>query len=122
MSYTLEFRIDGLPKTGNVLLGAPWKVRAGHAKVWERKVFKECWHLRPPEPLKKAKLTFTRYSSRTPDFDGLVSSFKAVKDALVKLGFIVDDNPKVVGQPTYVHEVVSPLRGAVKVKIEEIVE
>jgi hypothetical protein len=40
MTYSLEFTIHMLPKTLNSLLGAHWKIRAGHAKKWERAVWK----------------------------------------------------------------------------------
>lgn len=69
-------------------------------------------------PLKKAKVTLTRYSSGTPDFDGLVGSFKHVLDALVGAGLLIDDNPKVIGQPTYLFKKCSGIQSKVVVKVD----
>src|SRR6185437_3610824 len=113
--YTLAFELLGLPKVPNELLGAHWRVRAGHAKRWERAVWAKCWHLKPNTPLIKASLVLTRCSARSPDFDNLALSFKPVVDALVKCGVIVDDTPAVIGQPTYKHERARPGRGLIRV-------
>lgn len=84
MSYKLEFKIDGLPKTINAFLSKGWKVRWAHSKKW--KMFVEHAVLRsggyPPQPLKKAKVTMVRHSSRKLDRDNLYGSFKPVIDAL----------------------------------------
>lgn len=121
MSYLLEFEIQKLPKMPNELLGARWSVRAGHAKVWQREVWAKVWPLRPESgPLKKAKLTLVRCSSRRPDNDGLSGSFKAVIDALVKNQIIIDDTDEVIGWPTYLHETTSPRKGGIRVKVEGV--
>lgn len=116
--YALAFEIAGLPKVPNELLGAHWRVRAGHAKRWERAVWREVWPLKPAAPLTKARLTLTRCSARTPDFDNLALSFKPVVDALVKCGVLIDDTPAVIGQPTYAHEKVRPGKGKIKIQVE----
>src|SRR5690606_14842084 len=86
--YELEFEIEGLPKTPNTLLGRSWFVRSAHAKKWMNLVALHTNRQRPDYPLEKAELTLTRFSSIEPDTDGLVGSFKAVLDALVKLGVL----------------------------------
>lgn len=43
--------------------------------------------------LGRARVTFTRHSSGTPDADAVVASCKYVQDALVVAGVIVDDAP-----------------------------
>lgn len=118
MTYLLNFTIDGLPKMPNALLGAPWKVRAGQATTWQRRVWRSCWHLKPPQPLTCASLTLTRASSVEPDHDGLVGSFKAIVDGLVAAGILASDKVSVTGQPTYLWEKCPPTKGHVKVKVE----
>lgn len=118
MSYKLEFTLDGLPQTPNSLLGAHWRVRSGHAKRWERAVWAKCWHLRPSEPLNKAKLRLTRFSSASPDYDGLVGSFKPVIDGLVRVGILSDDTMEVIGVPEYKVEKIGPKKGRIKVEVE----
>lgn len=120
--YEIEFEIDGLPKMPNSLLGASWKVRAGHAKRWERLVWKCVWPIKPNEPLAHAALLLIRCSSMEADFDGLVGSFKCVTDGLVKCGIIIDDKPAVIGQPSYKWEKVPPGKGKIKVKVIEVRE
>lgn len=43
--------------------------------------------------LGRARVTFTRHSSGTPDTDAVVTAFKYVQDALVLSGVIDDDDP-----------------------------
>lgn len=119
MSYILELDIKVLPRLPNQLLGSHWRTRAGHANKWQTIIFKETAHCRPNEPLKRAKLTCVRKSTRRPDFDGLVGSFKAVIDSLVKAGVLLDDTHEVIGVPHYDHEKVGANRGGIFVRVEE---
>ena len=109
-----------MPHSPNRLLGAHWKVRAGHAAKWKRAVWRACWALKPPVPLKRAKLTFTRHSSGVIDHDNLASSFKCICDALVKWGVLEDDAPENVGRPEYVHVKAPPKQGRIEILVEEI--
>ncbi len=118
MKYTLEFEVPILPRLPNQLLGSNWRTRAGHAKKWERLVWRYCWHLKPDLPLAKAKLVLTRFSSRRPDYDGLVGSFKAPIDALVKCGILSGDTHEVIGVPEYRHEPIGACKGKVKITVE----
>ena len=118
--YNLHFTIPGLPRTPNALLGAHWKVRAGHAAKWKRLVFLAINNKQPKRPLVKAKLTLTRHSSGELDFAGLCGSFKAIEDALVMWGVIVDDCPDVVGRPEYLHVKAPRQKGFIEVLVEEI--
>lgn len=120
MNYTLEFTIPGLPKSPNSLLGAHWRIRAGHAKQWKRKVWRAVWPLKPPKPLTSAHLTLTRVSSVRPDPDGLVGAFKAVVDGLVEAGILKGDTFEVIGMPTYAWEKGVRGKGFVRVKVEQV--
>jgi hypothetical protein len=118
MSYVLELKIMGLPKMNNGLLRGHWRAKHGHTKAWKRKVWMACWHLKPPMPLERAKLTFTRVSSMEPDFDGLVSGFKATIDGLVECGVLANDKQINIGQPVYLWERGKMGKGFIKIKVE----
>lgn len=84
------------PKLPN-RFGRTWLSRHGERKRWERMVNHALNDFRYwDDPLTKAKLTLVRYSSRQPDEDNLMASWKPVIDALVSYGVIEDDNPKVI--------------------------
>jgi Holliday junction resolvase RusA-like endonuclease len=77
--------------------------------------------LAPPDrPLEKAEVTLIRYSSRSPDYDGLVHSFKPVVDALKKCLIIKDDNMQVIGRPEYQWIKASPKEGRIEIIVREI--
>ncbi len=97
-----------------------WRARAKEANKWKRFVWSKCWHLAPKEPLKKAKVTLTRYSSKAPDFDGLVSSFKHCLDSLVESKILENDTFENIGQPTYNWFEARPCYGYIKIEVEEI--
>lgn len=118
MGYELTFEIPILPKTPNSLLGAHWKARMSHSRKWKKLVGHQIIGNKPREPLKKATLTFIRFSSRSPDFDGLSGSFKSVMDALVFHDVLEDDTPEVVGSPTYKWEKCPPKQGKISVTIK----
>jgi len=120
-----SFEIQGLPSTTNSSGRKHWAVKVKEVRLWHAKVMMELAKLRVGvygdfQPLHKAKITFTRFSARECDFDGLVSSFKSVSDALVKGGVIVDDRPSVVGYPTYRWEYASRNEGKIKVEVEKV--
>ncbi len=73
----------------------------------------------PEKPLKKARLVLTRYSSNSPDFDGLVSSFKHVIDGLVDAGVIQNDKFENIGAPEYVWEKCGRRAGKITVEVFE---
>jgi hypothetical protein len=55
------------------------------------------WRNKPPEPLKKARITIVRHFYRTLDYDGLVGSMKPIVDALVSCGVLSNDTWEVTG-------------------------
>lgn len=119
-NYELELEIPELPKTINQLLYTHWAVKNSHAKTWKTLILYATVGKRPLEPLTKARLTLTRCSAKEPDFDGLVSSFKHVVDALIFSKIIIDDSTKHVGIPTYVWEKAKPKEGKIRIKVEEL--
>lgn len=74
----------------------------------------------PKEPLKKAKVTLSRFSTREPDFDGLVCSFKPILDGLTNSKIIIDDKMSVIGQPTYKWEKIGKGKGKIHILVEEL--
>jgi Holliday junction resolvase RusA-like endonuclease len=116
--YSLELTINDLPQRINQAPGAHWTARYAESKKWLRLVTTAmiAFKINPPkEPLRRAELKLVRYSSRCPDYDGLVQSFKPVIDALKKTKIIFDDNMKVIGAPEY--EWVEAPRGKGKIEI-----
>ena len=97
----IKLEIKDLPKMPNMVLRKHWTVIKKESDKWHRLVKLFLRHHVPKEPFKKAKLTLTRHSTREPDYDGLVGSFKWVVDGLVKAGVIIDDKYSVIGQSEY---------------------
>lgn len=122
MSYKLEFELEGLPKLPNQLLGARWQARSAHKKTWGVRITGVTMYRLPRAPLKKAKVSYIRYSSAEPDHDGLVGSFKAVQDALVNSKILQDDKTENIGQPSYQWIKCKPKQGKIRVTIEEITD
>ncbi len=83
---------------------------------------------RPRTPLRRARLTLTRRSSRRPDFDNQTYAFKILIDLLQPdskrnpggLGIILNDNFETIGIPDYRWEL--ERRGRVAITVEEITE
>lgn len=118
MQYKLEIEIPGLPKTVNALGRAHWAVKVKHNKDWEKLIFAAAFAKGLPiVPLKKALVILTRCSSSEPDFDGLVSGMKVILDSLIKCGVLGDDNPKVIGHPTYVWEKCKKGEGKIRIEV-----
>jgi len=113
--YLLELTIPGLPLMMNELLRGNWTRKHGHARQWKLLITRYVYNQRPVEPLQSAMLTLTRHSSKEPDYDGLVSSFKHVVDGLVVAKIIIDDTQSVIGIPKYKWEKCSPRKGHIKI-------
>jgi hypothetical protein len=115
--YSLVFELAGLPKMTNGGFHNNWRARMAHAKFWRNKVIQACFKKAPPEPLKKAHVTLTRYSAKEPDYDGLVSGFKHCLDGLVHAGVICDDKISVIGIPEYKWEYIGHRKGKIKIEL-----
>jgi hypothetical protein len=77
---------------------------------------------KPRQPLQKATITLTRFSSNEPDFEGLVSSFKPVLDGLIEAGVILDDHPSVIGQPVYLWERCKAGSGKIRIQVRSVLD
>lgn len=97
----ITIKLDILPKTTNTLHGKHWAIRHAEKKNLMNLIRAETSGQIPKQPFKKAKITCTRFSSTSPDYDGLVQSFKVCIDILVELGIIEDDNMSAIGKPEY---------------------
>src|SRR5712675_171259 len=113
----IEFQIAGLPRTINSLGRTHWAVKAKEAKTWKYAVHLAVCEYRPEKPYLKAKVTMTRHSSKRPDFDGLVSSFKHVLDGLIDAKIIQDDSPEHVSTE-YCWDKAGMKQGRIHVRIE----
>ena len=83
-----------------------WLIKAAlnSAGVWDR------------PKLSRATITVERYGPRLLDDENLRAGFKPAMDALVAEGILLDDNPNVIGSPTF-RQIVGRIRGTI-VRIE----
>lgn len=119
--YCIEFEIPGLPPTINAGgRSRHWRIGWAATAKWKESIGWATAGKRPKKPLERAQITLTRYSSMEPDFDGLVSSFKAVIDGLVVHGVLAGDKMSQIGQPRYRWEKCPRNSGKIKVRVEEV--
>lgn len=97
----IRIEIKDLPKMPNSLIRKHWIFITKEKNKWHGLVKLYLRHNKPANPFKQAKLTLTRYSTKDPDYDGLVGSFKYVIDGLVNAGVIIDDKFSVIGMSEY---------------------
>lgn len=120
MGYHIEFRLEGLPPTINVMMYKHWTVKAKSAKFWKTQVIIAIGSNKPASPLKKAKLILTRASSASCDPDGLVSTFKHIIDGLVSSYVLENDKYDNIGFPDYRYEKTRKGAGFVRIEVIEI--
>lgn len=117
---TLEFEIKGLPKLPNQTLYKHWRVKHQEAKRWKglvrNAVLLEC--KAPATPFLRATVTLTRMSTREPDSDNLMSSWKHCIDGLVEAGVILNDKPSVIGTPVSLWQYAKRKDAKIKIKVE----
>ena len=114
----VTIRITGLPKMANGGHGSKFAA-AGRTKKWKGLVARELAGLAPSRPWQKVHVTFIRRSSVEPDYDGLVHGFKALRDAVVKFGFVIDDRNSCM-ESLYLWEKVKAGQGHVELVIRGI--
>ena len=115
--YRLELQINGLPRLFNALRTG-WLKRKD-AREWINKVQDAVGQHIPSSPLSKYSLKLTRKSSRQPDYDGLVISFKHVVDALVRTGILEDDKLSNSGPWDCQWEKAKQGEGSIEVQVTE---
>lgn len=91
MLYSLTFTINVLPITLNEALSKSWRKRHTSFELIHNLVHLKSRDKKPLEPIKKAHISLTRYSSGTLDRDNMFFTFKPVIDGLVMAGVIIDD-------------------------------
>lgn len=102
MKLVAEFTVEDLPKMTNAFNRQHWTHKYKENIKWKRLISDQCQKASISGlGLNSAVLTFTRHSTKAPDYDGLVSCFKPITDALVKCGVLVDDNMSIIGVPTF---------------------
>lgn len=109
-----------IPKLPTLSMNGPhgcWRIKMVRTRQWQKTVVLAVGHQKPEEPLKRAFITYIRHSSVQPDYDNLVSSFKAIQDGLKAAGVIVDDKHSVVGVPKYLWEKAPRGRGFVTIEV-----
>ena len=119
--YKLHLKIKGLPLTANSMM----RRQVIYLKRAEREKWTNAIHYlslgkRPESALKRAKLKCFRHSSTCPDFDGLVSSFKMVLDALVTCKILVGDSMKIIDIPDYRWFKVPRNEGFIEIFVESV--
>lgn len=99
----IVIEIFDLPKLPNQIRMSHWRVKQAETRKWWDLVHLKTYKLMQgiDQPMNQVEIQYERYSSREPDYDNLVASFKPVTDALIKVGLILDDNPKVVVKSSY---------------------
>lgn len=117
--YRIDFQLPGLPPMTNAKGSRHWRRIYEERKTWKTMVWQVAGPQRPRAPLFKARLTLVRFSSESPDCDGLVSGFKSVIDGLRESGFIVDDKFENIAMPTYHWVEVPRGQGHIRVIVEE---
>jgi Holliday junction resolvase RusA-like endonuclease len=92
VTYRLSFELPGLPRMANPSgRSQHWRAVFGERRKWKTAVWAAVQGKLPRQPLERYTLHLTRFSSVPPDFDGLVSSWKAIVDGLREAKVIADD-------------------------------
>lgn len=113
-----EFEIVGLPQTINSIGRKHWAVKTKESKRWKVLVYTQCVIKRIAGlSLEKCRLELIRHSSKEPDFDGLVSSFKHIIDGLVYAKVMIDDKPSVIGSPEFKWVKVPHRHGKITIRV-----
>jgi len=119
--YKLRFEVNQLPPTQNAQLRGGWRTKHGNAKKWKKLVWDATIDKQKPrDPIKKARLVLTRFSSVRGDYDGRVASFKPVVDGIVECKILAGDTEDIIGIPEYLWEKTKPGMGKISVEVFEL--
>lgn len=121
MSYSIEFVLNGLPHMANPSgKSTHWRGIHAEAQKWKWAVCQITMGKRPKKPLERYKLTLVRFSSKEPDFDGLVRGFKSVVDGLRAADVISDDKLKNSGVWHCQWMKCGKSKGRISVRVDEV--
>lgn len=95
-TFKLSFTLFEMPLTLNEVMGKSWRSRHENFKRIKKAIYLHSVGKLPPQPIKKARVSFIRYSSGTLDRDNLYFTFKSIIDGLVQSGVILDDGFEMV--------------------------
>lgn len=90
MTWTIE--IPREIQSGNVLAYGHWRARMRDRDTWIS-FFRGCGRHVPPATGKR-HVTVTAYRKRRLDEDNMSAGFKHGRDAMVRVGLLLDDNQK----------------------------
>ena len=117
MGYSLELELAVQSTDSNKILGRHW--RSKH-EVFERvknEIFLKTRGKNPALPLENFKISVTRYSKRTLDYDNFIASLKPYIDGLKLSGIIKDDSWQYIKQINTDQKISSDM--LIKLKVEE---
>ena len=109
--------VPGLLPLPNDWFRMPLKSRLRHKRQWRDWTVFALLAGQVPS-LGRARVTFVRWSSREPDSDGLVASFKHVRDALA-LAHVIDDDGRGYLDAVYRHGHCARDAARIELTIEE---
>ena len=117
--YYIKIKLMGLPSGGNSR--QHWRDKYTEVSKWKSAILKAVGDNKPPSPLQKVKLRYTRSSSNTMDWDNVAISFKAVQDGLTEAGVIADDKIKNIPEmPIYDQVAGKRGKGYITIEVWEI--
>lgn len=128
MTPVLDLEIHELPSLYNVFMRKHWSAKKKETDYWNQLVWKcirgyrqNAYNLFIGDwtPLEHYKLQLIRYSSKEPDYDGLVGSFKLVVDGLRYSNVIADDKLSNSGPWDVSWVKCKPKEGLIEVRVYE---
>lgn len=116
MTYALDIELDILPSV-NSADHTHWCTRNRERNLLFDLIRGYTMRNRPKEPLPKARVRLTRFSSVEPDPDNLAASWKFVLDGLKFAKIIEDDKRSVIGQPGSHWSKAKPKHGKIRIEV-----
>lgn len=119
----IVLELDFLPPLTNEKIGRKAYWFQSLRKKYEVILKERLYFVIPKIPYRRARIWYTRFSSKCPDYDGLVDSFKQIQDCLVNIGLIENDSMRHIGKPQY-DWVEIPVfeKGKIRIVIEPIID
>lgn len=118
MKYFLKVNINSVPSLAN--RHQHWAKTAKERKRWHELIAHAFRIHKPKTPLELCVVRVVRFSSRMPDYDNLVYSFKPVVDGLKNAGIIKNDDMLTIIDRKYSWCKVPEKMRHITVEVEEI--